>query len=119
MGTLFRGENLYVAGFANGAVKIISTQGAVICELSAHSRTINSLACHPSKSIFATCSDDTFMHLFEVSGDKLDKLDVNLIMGSRVNDFMLSGVTFGGEGNNSLLAVPYDFKTVVVWNNVV
>ena len=119
MGTLFRGDNLYVVGFGNGAVKIISPVGQVVCELSAHSRIITSLACHPSKSVFATCSDDTFMHVFEVSGDRQDKLDVNLMLGSRVNDFMLTGVTFGGEGNNSVLAVPYDFKTVVVWNNIV
>lgn len=87
--------------------------------MSAHSRVINAVACHPSKSVFATCSDDTFMQVFEVSGDRLDKIDVNLILGSRVNDYMLTGVTFGGEGNNSVIAVPYDFKTLVVWNNVV
>ena len=119
LGTLNRGDNLYVAGFANGLVKIISTQGFVICELGAHSRLLNALVCHPSKSVFATCSDDTFMNVYEVSGDKTEKIDVNLILGSRVNDFMLVGVAFGGEGNNSVLAVPYDFKTIIVWNNIV
>jgi hypothetical protein len=59
------------------------------------------------------------MNVFEVCGDRLEKLDVNLIVGSRVNDFMLVGVAFGGEGNNSVLAVPFDFKTIVVWNNIV
>jgi hypothetical protein len=59
------------------------------------------------------------MHLFEVSGDRIDKIDVNLILGSRVNDYMLCGLSFGGDGNNSIVAVPYDFKTMIVWNNVV
>jgi len=119
LGTLFRGENFYIAGFANGLVSIITSSGELVCELSAHSRSINALACHPSKSVFATCSDDTFMHVYEVSGDRIDKLEVNLLVGSRVNDYQLVGVTFGGEGNNTVLAVPYDFKNIVVWNNIV
>lgn len=117
--TLFRGDNLYIAGYQNGMIKLITTTGVIICEMTAHSRMINAISCHPSKSVFATCSDDTFLNVFEVSGDKTDKIDVNLIVSSRVNDYMLCGVTFGGEGNNSVLAVPYDFKTLVIWNNIV
>ena len=59
------------------------------------------------------------MHVFEVVGDKLEKIDVNLILSSRVNDYMLCGLSFGGEKNNSLIAAPYDYKTIVVWNNIV
>jgi hypothetical protein len=59
------------------------------------------------------------MNLFEVTGDKADKIDVNLILSSRVNDNMLQGIAFGGEGNNSILASPYDFKNLIAWNNVV
>ena len=77
------------------------------------------MCCHPTKSVFATCGDDTFVNIFEVTGDKLEKLDLNLVAASRVNDFMIVGVSFGGEGNNSLVAVPYDFKTIVVWNNII
>jgi hypothetical protein len=48
--------------------------GAVIAEVGAHSRGINALACHPQIPIFATCSDDTFLNIFEVvgSGPELD-----------------------------------------------
>lgn len=116
---LNRGDNLYAAGFANGLVKLITPQGAVVCEMSVHSRCLNALTCHPTKSIFATCSDDTFVHVFEVVGDTPLKRDVNLILSSRVNDYQLVGVTFGGEGNSSIVVAPYDFKTVVVLNNVV
>ena len=120
LGLLFRGENLYVAGFANGHVILISPdQGFVVAEISAHSRQLNALACHPIKSVFATCSDDTFVNIFEVSGDKIDKLEVSLVMASRVNDYMMVGVAFGGEKSNSLVATPFDFRTIVVWNNIV
>jgi WD40 repeat protein len=100
-------------------VKIITPSGISICELSAHSRTLNAIACHPTRSVFATSSDDTFVHLFEVVGDKIEKIDVNLLVSSRVNDYMICGVAFGGENNSSLLAAPYDFKTIIVWNNIV
>ena len=119
LSTLFRGENLYIAAYQNGLIKLLSPQGTVICELTSHSRMINALVCHPSKSVFATCSDDTFVNIFEVSGDKVEKIDINLIVSSRVNDYMLCGVAFGGESNNSVVAVPYDYKTVVIWNNIV
>jgi WD40 repeat protein len=83
-----RGENLYAAGFANGMVKIINPMGGIVlCELSAHSRSLNALTCHPTKPLFATCSDDTFMHIFEVTGDKNDKLDVKVVLSSRLNDY--------------------------------
>ena len=113
-----RGDNLYVAGFANGQVKLITPSGIVLVEMSAHSRTLNSLVCHPTRSVFATASDDTFVHVFEVLGDKSDKLDVNMIVSSRVNDYMVCGVAFGGDNNRSLVATPYDYKTLIVWNNL-
>ena len=30
------------------------------------------MCCHPTKSVFATCGDDTFVNIFEVTGDKLE-----------------------------------------------
>lgn len=116
--TLIRNENLFAAGFVNGNVKLIHPNGQILCELAAHSRSINSLICHPSRPIFATCSDDTFVHLFEVINGKDNKLDVNLFLGSQVNDYQLCGLAFGGPSDNSLLAVPYDYKTAAVWTGI-
>lgn len=116
MDTLNRGDNLYIAAFANGQVKLIHPSGNLLLEISAHSRSLNALTCHPTKSIFATCSDDTLMNVFEVTGDKSDKIDVTLIVSSRVNDYQLTGVAFAG---NSVIAAPYDFKNLAVWNSIV
>ena len=58
------------------------------------------------------------MTLFEVTGPTLDSLDVNLVLSSRVNDYQLVGVVFAGPANTSVLAVPYDYKQIVIWNNV-
>lgn len=52
LGTLFRGDNLLVAAYSNGTVKIFTFKGDILCEIGAHSRNINAVACHPEKSIF-------------------------------------------------------------------
>jgi len=66
MGTLNRGINLCIASFANGLIWICSFDGSLVAEITAHSRCINAIACHPTRSVFASVSDDTFMNLFEV-----------------------------------------------------
>lgn len=52
LGTLFRGDNLLVACFSNGTVKIFTFSGDLVCDIGAHSRNINAVTCHPSRSLF-------------------------------------------------------------------
>lgn len=81
------GDNLFAVAYANGQVKLISASGWVAAEINAHSRGINALTCHPTRAFFATSSDDTFVTLWEVSDDTLSKLDVNVVLTSKVNDY--------------------------------
>ena len=97
---------------------MISPTGLTLCEVSAHSRSLNALICHPFKPIFATCSDDTFIHIFEVTGNN-NELDTNLVLGSRVNDYQLCGLSFGGTNFSSLITAPYDYKSLVILENIV
>lgn len=76
-----------MVGFANGQIKMITPEGNLACELSAHSRCINAIISHPVKSLFATCSDDTFVNIFEVTGDTPLKRDVKLLLSSKINDY--------------------------------
>ena len=69
--------------------------------------------------MFATCSDDTFVNLWEVQGNKLDALDINLLLTSRVNDYQLAGIAFGKESFSSIVCSVYDYKTMLVWDDVV
>ncbi len=52
------------------------------------------------------------MNIFEIT----EKLEVNLVLSSRVNDYQLVGVAFSGE---SVVVTPYDFKNIAIWNNIV
>ena len=117
---LNRGQNLFAIGYANGSVKLFNAEdGQLLCELGAHSRQVNALVCHPTKAVFATCGDDTFVNIWEVSGSKLASLDINLIVSSRVADYQMTGVAFGGPDFNSLVSSVYDFKTMLVWDQIV
>lgn len=49
LSTLYRGDNLLVASYSNGSVKIFTFSGDMLCEIGAHSRNINAIACHPTK----------------------------------------------------------------------
>ena len=57
------------------------------------------------------------MNVWEIAGSKIDSLDVNLLSSSRCADFELTGVCFGGNGNTSVVATIYDYKSVLVWDN--
>jgi hypothetical protein len=58
------------------------------------------------------------VNIFEVTGT-YDTLDVNLHMSSKVNDYQLVGLSFGGDSLTSLIAAPYDFKNLVIWSNII
>lgn len=106
-------------GFINGLIKIYRCDNGVqVCELAAHSRTITGLICHPTKSVFATTGDDTMMNVWELTGNKLETMDLNLMLSSRVNDFQLTGIAWGKESHNSIVASVYDFKTILVWDDI-
>lgn len=61
-------SNLFIVGLSSGLVKIYSTEEPrCLLELQAHSRQINALVCHPTKPVFATASDDTFLNVWEIN----------------------------------------------------
>ena len=67
-------------GYASGMVKLVKCDtGRTVCELQAHSRQVSALVCHPVRPIFASVSDDTFVNLWEVTGSKLESIDIQLV----------------------------------------
>ena len=122
LGVLNRGSvltNVVVAGYQNGAVKLFSVEGKPILEIQAHYRCLNALACHPSKSVFCSVGDDTFMNLFELSGDKHELISISVRSSTPVKDLNLVGVQFYGADSNSIIAAPYDYSTLAYWENLI
>lgn len=120
VGTLFRGAsgNLFVVGYSNGMVKLYtSDEPRLVASVQAHSRQVSAIACHPSKQLFATVGDDTFMNVWEVPKNSID---VSLNVSARANDMQLTGVCFAGSEGviTSVVASVYDYKSILVWDDV-
>lgn len=92
------GLPMFMVGHASGLVKLyLCETGQKVCEIGAHSRQINALVAHPTRSVFVTASDDTFVNVWEVTGATIDRLDINLMISSIVNDYQVVGLAFGQE----------------------
>ena len=86
--------------------------------MGAHSRQVNALCCHPNRTVFVSAGDDTFVNLWEVTGATVEKLDINLLTSSIVNDYQVVGLAFGQENQRSIVASVYDYKVLLVWDDI-
>ena len=92
------GVPMFIVGYASGTAKLFLCEtGQLVCEIGAHSRQINALCAHPSRTVFATAGDDTFVNLWEITGSSIDRLEINLLTSSIVNDYQVVGISFGQE----------------------
>ena len=117
---LLRGSlgNLFAVGYSNGVVRLYSAEEPkCLAEIQAHSRQVNALICHPSKPLILTAGDDTFVNVWEIS--KTQEFDVSLKMSSRCSDMQVVGLALGGEQLSSIVAAVYDYKSMLVWDNVI
>jgi WD40 repeat protein len=110
--------NLFLVGYSNGQISIFNAASPPfkIAEIQAHSRQVNGIAVHPSRPLFVSVSDDTFMNVWEVPNS--DTFSVNLHSSTRCNDLQLTGVQFvsseEGQPCDKIVASVYSYKTVVV-----
>lgn len=70
-GILNRGDNLFVLGDGLGKVYIVNCKDGVKAELlitiQAHQQCLNAMACHPTKSVFATVGEDSMVAVWGLS----------------------------------------------------
>ena len=109
-----------MVAFANGSVKLFNSEtGSIMAEIGAHSRQISGMVCHPTKCVFVTCGDDTFLNIWKVvSSSKKGEIEIEVVSSSRVPDFMLTGVCFGKADLSSVICSVYDYKQLLVWDNI-
>ena len=105
-------KSYFVVAFLSGLIKIFRADtGVIVCELSAHSRQVCGLVCGKknNKNVIATCSDDTFINLWEVSSNNDTwAVEIKLIESHRIVDTFLTGICFLGYNKGPLIASVYD-----------
>jgi WD40 repeat protein len=80
---------------------------------------VSAVSCHPGgKSCFVTAGDDSFMNVWEVSSSKDNGFEIKLLHSSRVPDYQITGVAFGKKSFNSVVAAVYDYRSILVWDDL-
>ena len=76
--------DVIVAGFSTGTLRIYRLSALELhMEVAAHSRCITALSVHPSATMMATVSEDTFLHIWPLPS--FDSKDVDEVRGTRRN----------------------------------
>ena len=79
---------MFVVGYASGTIRLFLCEtGHMVCEIGGHSRQVNTICAHPTRTVFVSAGDDTFVNLWEISGSSVDRLDINILTSSIVNDY--------------------------------
>lgn len=49
----------------------------------------------------------------------MDKIEVDLRLSAKIADYMLVGVQYAGDDNSSIVAVPYDYPSMILCLNCI
>ena len=119
-------ESVAVAAYSSGHIRIFRLSlsrfgrrgmNELAIELCAHCRCINALALYSSKNIFASCGEDQMLNIWELSSfTGSEAISVKLIFNEKVDNRLLTGVTFFGDGR--LAVVAYDDDKFLLFNPI-
>lgn len=102
-----------ICAYGNGIVSVHdSTTGNKTADVAAHSRFIHAIDFHPTLNVFATVSEDTKLHLWEIN---TANSTVMMLRSTVVKDSLLCGVQFCGEGFSNVAVSAYDVSHVLVF----
>ncbi len=121
MAVLQCGATILLAAYSNGQIRGYALpDGKPVLTINAHSRAITAIDVHPSKSVIATVGEDSFFNLFEISmGASKQEYDVTLVLSSKLENTLLTGVAFLPPSHSSVIAVAYDEPKIFYWKDVI
>jgi WD40 repeat protein len=128
-------DNLLIAGYASGHVRIFKQRGGIgeplkpsilEAELAAHARTLTALAIHPSRPTFATVGEDCTVRVWSIpnttsqqasNGCTTSRSKILIDMQAEIKDRLLTGVSFLESSSSTahVCVSMYDFASLHVF----
>jgi WD40 repeat protein len=113
--TMNVGFNIFVCGYENGMITLISANKQI--NISAHGRGVTGLAIHSKKAILFSVGEDGCFYTYEITGSTEDKLDIDILACAHVENNLLTGVAYSEEAH-SAVAAGYDYNTLYYWKDI-
>jgi len=109
-------DALVVAALATGTIRVLNCKtGVKVAELGGHSRIITALDMHPSKDIFVTVGEDTFVNVWTLPTEGKES---SLVLNAQVENAFLTGVKFCGPDQTSVAVAAYDMEKLTVFHAI-
>jgi len=103
--------DILMSSYTTGHIRLFSLSTETLCaEIAAHSRCINAMALHPTKPMFASVSEDTYINVWSVPDFDSKDAKVELVYSNSIADHLLTGVVFLSSEN--IVAASYDAETL-------
>lgn len=114
--SLSYGQGFLAAGFGSGHIRLYDlarlSTGALVVEIGAHTRSINSVQIHPSRPLMISAGEDTFVTCWSLptaSGGQIRNL-----MAESPALGLLTGCTFGGTNQELIVTTIYDSRALAL-----
>ena len=110
-------DDTIIASYTTGHIRIFRASiSELAIEVTAHSRSITAMAIDPYLNIIASVSEDQFLHVWQFpTFNSRDNCDMDLIYSDKIENKLLTGVTFLSGIDSRIAVVSYDDDELIIY----
>lgn len=102
-----KGPNV-ITTHPNGTLRILNcATGVAVAEIGGHSRIVNALDIHPTKNMFVTVGEDTYVNVWTLPSENNHE-EIRLLLNARIDNNLLTGVQFCGNEKATVAVTAYE-----------
>jgi len=106
-----RGANV-ITTHPNGTLRILNcATGVAVAEIGGHSRIVNALDIHPTKNMFVTVGEDTYVNVWTLPTEGNHE-EIRLLLNAKIDNNLLTGVQFCGNEQATVGVTAYEATTM-------
>eukprot|EP00657_Telonema_sp_P-1_P008421 TRINITY_DN29565_c0_g1_i1.p1 TRINITY_DN29565_c0_g1~~TRINITY_DN29565_c0_g1_i1.p1 ORF type:complete len:151 (+),score=41.00 TRINITY_DN29565_c0_g1_i1:95-547(+) len=107
---------IVLTGHPTGCIRVLNREtGIVVVEIGGHSRVINALDVHPTKDMFVTVSEDTYVNVWSLPSET-NHQEIGLLLNAQIDSQQLCGVQFCCADQSSIMVSAYDSTQLVLFS---